>query len=154
MSYRITADSYTEADFADVQFMTAKQKMLTFRQWVKFLDSACSFEQWLKSRRVYDHLHLHCGHIAHYDIAGFYHAQFAQPEDRMRCLGYVLRDQSAGFGGRMSTPDYADLNAAMRAALEERWKGLNVLALDAATENRRNEVARLEREIEELTGGY
>lgn len=153
MGYSITDKSFTEADFTDVQFMTAAQKMLTFRQWVRFLDSACSYDQWVKSKRVYEHFHQHCGHIAEYDIHGFYHAWWAQPETRMQALGYVLRDESAGFGGRRSLPEYQDLNDAMRAALEERFRGLNVLAGDAMIENRRNEVARLEREIEGLTGG-
>lgn len=152
MQYTVTDKSYSEADFTDVQYMTAREKMLTFRQWVRFLDSGMSIDQWAKSKRVYHHLMQHCGHIAHYDAGGFYHAQFAQPEDRVQFLGYVMRDESAGFGGRRSLPDYQDLNDAMRAALTERHKVLNALAGDAMVENRRHEVARLEREIAGLTG--
>lgn len=153
MGYAVTDTSNTEADFRDVKFMTATEKFLTLRQWVRLLDSGFNVDQWAKSPRVYHHLMQHCGHIAHYDAGGFYHAQFAAPEDRVRFMTDFLRDADSGRFEWGAGADYADLNALMALALKERFKMLNALAVDAMTENRRNEVARLEREIEGLTGG-
>jgi hypothetical protein len=80
--------------FRDAEFMTAKDKELTFKQWKSFLKFLASPE-WTSSNdkntgsdyglvaprtftdRIYKHLSLHCGFIAHYNIHGFYSTYFS-----------------------------------------------------------------------------
>ncbi len=57
-----------EQKYADSQFLSAKQKEKAYK----------TFERVLRERDInkmdhnlYDHLHLHCGFIAHYSIHGF-----------------------------------------------------------------------------------
>ena len=73
-------------NFKDTQFMTAQEKELVlkrFKQFIKAIltvgiDTPESFERIYKhfSDRLYKHLHLHCGYIAHYDRHGFYTTYF------------------------------------------------------------------------------
>ncbi len=75
-----TQIKYTDDQFTSVQFMTATEKRLLARAWQRFINANMSYEQFAK--RVYNHLSLHCDHIAHYDINGFYHEWFADPVRR------------------------------------------------------------------------
>jgi len=53
-----------------VEFMDAAQKKKVLKQWEQFVKSG--FRRNMFTRGVYEHLHLHCGFIAHYNIDGFY----------------------------------------------------------------------------------
>jgi len=54
--------------FKDTEFMTACQKQRVFDRFKKVIDSR---DIDLMNKSLYEHLHLHCGFIAHYDIHGF-----------------------------------------------------------------------------------
>ncbi|MCX5653763.1 MAG: hypothetical protein NTY65_03820, partial [Planctomycetota bacterium] len=56
--------------FTDAEFMTAGQKGLVLKDWERFLRHGLRQSHF--TRRLYQHLHLHCGFIAHYNIHGFY----------------------------------------------------------------------------------
>ena len=90
--------------FTDVQFMNAKEKERVNKQWVTFLNSNCSRAKFTKA--LYNHLHLHCGFIAHYNIYGFYDTYFSDDyDDLARFFSHLER----------YTPmaDYSDINDAM-----------------------------------------
>ena len=74
----------TKYQFRDAEFMGAREKELVLKAWVRFLRHGLRLEDF--SRRLYEHLHLHCQFIAHYDRTGFYQTYFANGEDTVRFL--------------------------------------------------------------------
>jgi hypothetical protein len=106
----------TKYEFRDVQFMSARDKELVLKAWVRFLRNGLSFENF--SRRLYEHLHLHCSFIAHYHRAGFYSTYFENGEDKVRFLSQFDkrndRRRSVEYGGTSWLEgDYGDLAVAM-----------------------------------------
>jgi hypothetical protein len=49
-------------NFQDAEFMTAQEKHALLKQWEVFLKNGLKKAHF--SKRIYDHLHLHCGFIA------------------------------------------------------------------------------------------
>ena len=90
--------------FADVRFMTAKQKGHVLKDWRTFLRHGLQQQHFTK--RLYEHLHLHCGFIAHYNLHGFYATYFEAGQDTERFFG--------AFFAHRAGADYEDLNTAMR----------------------------------------
>ena len=71
---------------------------------------------WDFSKRLYEHLYLHCSFIAHYDRGGFYATYFDRGEDTMHFLSQLdkgVGGRSVEYGGAWIAGDYADLNRAM-----------------------------------------
>lgn len=121
----------------DTQFMTAKEKELVLKGWIKFLNN--DFKQDLFTKRVYDHLTLHCSFIAHYDLNGFYLRYFRDPYSAMEFFQQFDRDfkyQSIEYGsdGWVHDPDYADINQAMCYEFEK-VKGKIIPWLKEVAEN-------------------
>lgn len=56
---------------SDGQFLSVGDKQKILRQWGKFVHYGFKPEMFTKA--IYEHLHLHCGFIAHYDRMGFYY---------------------------------------------------------------------------------
>src|SRR5437867_6119728 len=56
--------------FGDARFMSAREKDLALKAWVRFLKHGLRFADF--SDRLYRHLTLHASFIAHYDRAGFF----------------------------------------------------------------------------------
>jgi len=101
--------------FRDSEFLSAREKWLVLRHWVRFLKHGLRFADF--TRRLYEHLHLHCSFIAHYDRAGFYATYFERGEDAMRFLSQFDQrgeGRSVEYGGTWwLSGEYADLNQAM-----------------------------------------
>jgi hypothetical protein len=101
--------------FRDAEFMTAREKQLLLKAWIRFLKNGLRFGDF--SRRLYEHLHLHCQFIAHYDRAGFYQTYFEQGEDTVRFLSqFDGRGECRSVEYGMTTwreGDYGDLARAM-----------------------------------------
>jgi hypothetical protein len=100
--------------FTDVQFMTAKEKELVLKNWKTFLQHGLKKEHFTK--RLYDHLHLHCGFIAHYNIHGFYSTYFEAGQDTERFFEHFCNYSARNYGANIN---YDDLNTAMRQVFEE-----------------------------------
>lgn len=74
--------------FTATQFATAEEKCNAANAIVAFIDSGFVREKFTK--RVYDALCLHLfGHIAHYNLHGFYAEWFASPELQQQWLTHV-----------------------------------------------------------------
>ncbi len=105
-----------EYELHDSEFLTAKEKALTIKQWKRFITNGLQFGDF--TDRLYKHLSLHCEFIAHFGRAGFYQTYFENPEDTLRFLRQF--DEDYGFVSveyRMTQwitdARYADLNGAM-----------------------------------------
>ena len=90
--------------FTDVQFMTAKEKELVLKNWKTFLKHGLKKGHFTK--RLYKHLYLHCGIIAHYSKDGYYSTYFEAGEDTQRFFEH--------FCNHTPVVDYDDLKTAMR----------------------------------------
>jgi hypothetical protein len=101
--------------FSDAQFMSAREKALVQKAWVRFLKDGLREEDF--SDRLYQHLHLHCSFIAHYDRAGFYATYFENGEDTTRFLSQFDKRgecHSVEYGGSWwQSGGYEDLQRAM-----------------------------------------
>jgi hypothetical protein len=101
--------------FSDAQFMSAREKALVLKAWVRFLKNGLRWEDF--SDRLYKHLTLHCSFIAHYDRAGFYATYFENGEDTTRFLSQFDKRGdclSIEYGASWWLHgDYEDVNKAM-----------------------------------------
>ncbi len=61
-------------DFKAVKFMTAKEKYMFVKQFERFVKQGFKWDHF--TVRIYEHLHLNCGFIAHYNRHGFYTTYF------------------------------------------------------------------------------
>jgi len=79
----------------DAPFMSAREKQRTLRAWMRFLRGGLCFADFTK--RLHEHLHLHCGFIAHYNRADFYATYFERGEDTVRFLSSSMAAATAGL---------------------------------------------------------
>ena len=111
-----------EIEFADVQYMTANDKRLVLKAWVRFLRHGLREKDF--SHRLYNHLIQHCSFIAHYNKTGFYNYYFGLAYKVGYFLGqFDARNTRPGAAVPGSTEiggttywgdrDYADINRAM-----------------------------------------
>ena len=95
--------------FTDVQFMTAKEKELVLKNWKTFLKHGLKKQHFTK--KLYEHLHLHAGFIAHYNLETFYSTYFEAGQDTERFFEHFCNYTAVNYG---ANADYDDLNTAMR----------------------------------------
>jgi hypothetical protein len=57
-------------DFADSKWLSGDEKRKVLKQWTSFVKNG--FPETSFTSSVYEHLHLHCGYIAHYNKHGYY----------------------------------------------------------------------------------
>jgi hypothetical protein len=130
--------------FRDAEFMSAREKELVRKAWVRFLKHGLRFEDF--SRRLYEHLHLHCQFIAHYDRAGFYRTYFENGEDTVRFLSqFDKRGECRSIEyGMMSwrEGEYEDL---ARAMIEEASAYIPELLGKAQARQRKADIAEAQR---------
>jgi hypothetical protein len=107
----------------DVEFMTAKEKEKVLRNWNTFIKFRFQRKHFTKA--LYNHLHLHCSFIAHYNIDGFHSTYFSNPSDTKRFLDHFNRNSAKlGFSYWMNDSDYKDLNSPMCELVEEMYDEL------------------------------
>ena len=135
------------ADFllTDVRFMSAHDKALILKDWLRFLKNGLAWTCFTK--RLYRHLHLHCSFIAHFDRHGFYDTYFTTGDETvvfLRQFDHATGAMSAELGpnGHWLDGDYRDVNTAMLELAEPFLPALYARALhaqetrDVATANR------------------
>ena len=121
--------------FTDVKFMTAKEKELVLKNWETFLKHGLQRKHF--SKRLYDHLHLHCGFIAHYSRDGFYSTYFEAGEDTQRFFEH--------FCNHTTTMDYNDLNTSMQEVYSKYHDNIEKQTKNNVTERLKRLGAGLER---------
>jgi hypothetical protein len=105
--------------FKDEEFLSASEKEKTFSDWTRFLKNGLQRQDFTK--RLYNHLHLHCGFIAHYNIHGFFEEYFLSGDDSIRFLEHFDRAKLKNnwWSSLKMTGAYSDLNNAMVDAAEK-----------------------------------
>lgn len=96
--------------FKSVHFMTALEKTRVQKQYKNLLKAVDKREvkptQFPKS--LYEHLHLHCGFIAHFSRHGFYQTYFVRPADTKEFLDTMMLCSHSGSN------EYRDINQALQ----------------------------------------
>ena len=70
--------------FKDEKFLSKQQKEKILKNWCRFIKSG--FKKGNFTDALYQHLHLHCGFIAHYNRRQFYNEYFIDPEDTLKFM--------------------------------------------------------------------
>ena len=133
------------------KFMSADDKKAVLRDWQCFIKS--DFDRKYFTKKLYDHLHLHCSFIAHFNLHGFYDTYFEDPERTMKFLKQFDKDygnKSIEYGNTywFTSKDYQDLNSEMAYSLEP-YKSKIYSGLKQNTkEMKLKRIEQLKREIE------
>jgi len=101
--------------------MVADEKQRLLKAWKKFIKSGFSFRCF--TDRLYRHLIMRCGFIAHFNRRGFYLTYFANPDDTLRFFRQFDKDygyRSIELGVDVwIRGEYEDINMAMCDVWEE-----------------------------------
>ena len=126
--------------FRDSEFLSADDKRKVLKAWVRFLQGGLRFAHFTK--RLYEHLHLHCSFIAHYNRQGFYQTYFERGETIAQFLSQFDRRgecRSVEYGGAAWLQGtYADLH---RAMVEEGARYIPALVEKAQAAQRDSDIA-------------
>ncbi len=126
--------------FTDVEFMTAKEKELVLKNWKTFLKHGLKKQHFTK--RLYEHLHLHAGFIAHYNLGTFYSTYFEAGQDTERFFKHFCIHSAQNYGANI---DYDDLHTAMREVYSKYQSNIEKQTKDDVTERLKLLGAGLER---------
>jgi len=105
---------YQLSDFRDERYMSAQQKYKAYKEFKSVIEKR---DINLMDKNLYEHLRLHCGYIAHYDINGF-KAMYSEPKDFLQFCENFLIQNTDRISWR-SMEEYADVLQAMIEVLEQ-----------------------------------
>lgn len=109
-----------EHNFTSAKFMRKEEKEKVLKDWKLFVRNGLSHKTFTK--RIYEHLTLHCMFIAHYSKDGFYSVYFVDPEDTLKFLRQFDKDfnfKSIEYGSEVWLKgEYEDINRAMCEEVE------------------------------------
>lgn len=103
-------------NFKDGQFLKAEEKAKIAKTFERFLKSG--LKRTIFTRALYQHLSLHFGFIAHYNIDGFYQARFGGFKSTYMTLQSIIHASPWSFNDD-NTSGNADLNLALKAIAEK-----------------------------------
>lgn len=135
------------------KFMSAEEKKAVLRDWQRFIKS--DFDRKHFTKRLYDHLHLHCSFIAHFNVHGFYGTYFENPESTLEFLKQFDGDyghKSIEYGNTywFTDEDHHDLNSEMAYSLEPYKAEIYAGLKQKTKEMKLGQIDRLKKEIEGL----
>jgi len=115
----------TPAAFMDTQFMSAVEKAKVVDDFTRLVEHVA--EQGSSSAmpaaftvRLYEHISSHCGHIAHYDRAGFWRAQLSSSRLALAFFEGMADSRLVAW----SVHDYRDVNGALVGIAQARMGAL------------------------------
>jgi hypothetical protein len=97
-----TIQDFTSDRFTPTQWEGADKKARFARQFVKLVQSGFAKAQF--GNAFYARLALIFGHIAHYNLDGFYAEFFTTTVDKVRFLRHTLQHECVGEGAAMLAP--------------------------------------------------
>lgn len=133
--------------------MPAEDKEKALKAWNRFIKSEFNIKYFTK--RLYDHLTLHCSFIAHFNQQGFYSTYFEDPEDTIKFMKQFDQDHgcvSVEYGSThwLNSEDYSDINRAMVESLEPYKSGLYEGMKQKAKEMKHGRLGNLKRSLKSL----
>lgn len=136
--------------FTDARFMSAAGKRRVLTDWARFLKSG--FAEGRFTKALYEHLHLHCSFIAHFDRAGFFAFYFTDPSATQRFLDQFDKTKgchSVEYGDAqwIGDDDYRDINVAMVDEASARLPGLRRTLKEREVAKARQEFEQAERRL-------
>ena len=108
---------FSAEEFTPTQWSTAQDKATFGNHFFRFIESG--WKQRLFTRSFYNRLSSCFGHIAHYDLHGFYGTWFAEDALRLGFLQHTLRFSCCGN----PTYTFSDVERAIKAELRRRPLG-------------------------------
>ncbi len=152
---RTTIDT---SHFTDAQYMTAPQKRRILGDGVRFFETRMDSKRFTK--RLYQHLTLHCEFIANFNRRCFYETYFADPEALQRFLDQFDRSKgcvSTEYGmtywirdGNDVSQQYYDLNNALVDAITDMLPALRDQARQRAVDSAQEEAKAAEQKLARL----
>lgn len=123
----------TKEQFKEVKFLSSIEKYQIAKHFQRFVKNGFQAQDF--NKRVYNHLHLHCGFIAHYNINGFYQEYFnGSKTDLKRFVEHFLKFDNMAYeivynGRNVDYEPYSDINKALadillENGLQEQLKGV------------------------------
>ena len=111
----------SEGEMEDVEKilkgMAANYVEKILKAWKRFIKNGFKWEHFTKA--LYEHLHLHCSFIAHYERLGFYQTYFGDPEDTLKFINQFVTGVSVEYNATWWLHgEYADINEAMREVVK------------------------------------
>lgn len=105
--------------FKSTEFMAGDKKLRTYNDWCRFIKSG--YAESCFTERIYKHLNLHCGYVAHYNRTGFYHTYWDNRiHEYARNKNLLVRPSPNAFYNWTSFcvqfniwGDYCDINVTM-----------------------------------------
>lgn len=135
--------------FADSKFLSGQSKEKIMKAWIRFLKSGFSYHNFTND--LYNHLHLHCGFIAHFNRRGFFETYFEDPESTIKFLRQF--DEDFDFRGvECGTNwwykgEYEDLNFALVAEFKQLKAQICKTLNQQRLQNKQAEVERNQTEL-------
>lgn len=138
--------------FKSTKFLSAEEKEAVLKDWRNFIKYGFKREYFTK--RLYDHLHLHCSFIAHFNINGFYDSYFENPENTLKFLSqfdndYGYRSIEYGTSYWFTHEDYHDLNSVIIESFEPYKERIYAGLKHKTKEMKLRQIEQLKREIGE-----
>jgi len=135
------------------EFMSAEEKKAVLRDWQRFIKN--DFDERYFTKKLYDHLNLHCSFIAHFNVHGFYATYFENPEHTIKFLSQFDEDfgyRSIEYGTTywFTGEDYHDLNSEMVESLEPYKEKIYSDLKQKTKEMKLKQIEKLKNELEEL----
>lgn len=108
----------------DTKFMSSAEKKDVLKKWVAFLSN--HFKPTTFNKKLYQHLHLHCGYIAHYNQNGFYGNYFEAPA-QFHWLAFGTKKTVTEYDGYMVGGNHVGVNAIeSKEAFVNIWTEVNL----------------------------
>jgi len=135
------------------KFMSAEEKKEVLTEWQSFIKS--DFDGKYFTKRLHEHLHLHCSFIAHFNLHGFYATYFDKPERTMKFLRQFDKDygyKSVEYGTTywFTSDDYHDLNSEMAYSLEPYKEKIYDGLKQKTRETKLKQIEQLKSELEDI----
>ncbi len=111
-----TPGAFTEADFTATKFASAEEKARIANKLTRFILGG--FKQGSFSQAMYTRLSNMFGHIAHYNLHGFYETWFSGWRERCKWAEYVLQGGAYGCVGSPAHT-WSDVEKALMAWMRD-----------------------------------